>query len=318
MKTRLLRFTLLVVLTALANATAATPARADTWTVTSTDDSYGPGTLRSAIGFANQDDSGNVRIVFDLDPTIEGLQFIAFDHALPELEISNDMTIQGPGQDKLVVDGWQARVFHVAPSARVTISGFRIGGGSGLGQGWPPGAQLLDGYGGSILNEGDLTLTDCVVVNGIIFADWFGVKGGFGWGGGIANLGTMSVDQCEVKGCAADSGWGGAIYNEGTMTITNSDILGGPGTNWVVGNEAGNGGGIYNAGSMTLDNCYLTGNQAGVGDKNGIGGGIYNAKDADLIVLNSTVTGNSAPKWPDLYNAGNLYVENSDIGDSKK
>jgi hypothetical protein len=122
---------------------------------------------------------------------------------------------------------------------------------------------------------------------------------------------------------------GGGIYNAGAMTITNSGILGGPGTNSYLGNTATNdGGGVYNAGTMTLDNCLVTGNEAAysygyylgsVDTKNTRGGGIYNAHDAELSVLNSTVSGNSAPKWPDLYSAGgHLYLENSDIGDSKK
>src|SRR6266568_900689 len=94
--------------------TVAVPAPADIITVTNTNDS-GPGSLRNALAIANDGDE----ITFAVTGTI----------ALTsgELLVDKNITISGPGSDNLAVNGnAKSRVFHLASSRSVTISGLTI------------------------------------------------------------------------------------------------------------------------------------------------------------------------------------------------
>ncbi|TRZ67810.1 MAG: hypothetical protein D4Q77_02415, partial [Methanothrix sp.] len=101
---------------------------------------------------------------------------------------------------------------------------------------------------------------------------------GGGIGGGIFNMGTMTMDKCVVKKNNAKIG--GGIYNKGTMTMDNCV---------VKKNTAGkySGGGIYNKGTMTMDNCVVKNNEAKTK-----GGGIFNK--GTLSMDNSVVKNNEA------------------------
>src|SRR2546430_14094222 len=102
-------------------------------------------------------------------------------------------------------------------------------------------------------------------------------------GGGIRNLGTLSLSNVTLA--ANSSGVnGGGLLNLGTLTLTNTT---------VSGNTAGtDGGGIYNSGggTLTITASTLSGNSANSAGRNG--GGIFNASAATLT--NVTVSGNSA------------------------
>src|SRR5438270_2187001 len=92
----------------------ATPARANTITVTNTNDS-GPGSLRQALTDANDGDT----IEFAVTGTI-GL-------TSGELLVDKSITVSGPGAENLAVNGNnQSRVFHIASGQTVTISGMTI------------------------------------------------------------------------------------------------------------------------------------------------------------------------------------------------
>ena len=131
---------------------------------------------------------------------------------------------------------------------------------------------------------------------------------GSGRGGGIKNIGTMTVTNSTVSGntASADSG-GGGILNQGALTLTNSTVrsnkasIGGGiynilGTltltdSTVSGNTASadSGGGIYNSSTVTLANSTVSGNTA-----SGNGGGIFNSSGSTLTLANSTVAANVA------------------------
>src|SRR5262249_2298165 len=85
---------------------------------------------------------------------------------------------------------------------------------------------------------------------------------------------------------------GGGIYNVGTLTVSHCTIS---------HNRGDRGGGIFNdsGGTLTVSHCTLSDNTAIGG-----GGGIYNAVGATLNVVNhSTISGNSPD---DVKNLGTL------------
>ena len=47
--------------------------------------------------------------------------------------------------------------------------------------------------------------------------------GANGWGGGVANLGTMTMSGCTVTGNTAGE-YGGGVYNTGALTVAGSTV----------------------------------------------------------------------------------------------
>ncbi len=141
------------------------------------------------------------------------------------------------------------------------------------------------GQGGGIRNVGTLTLNNVVVT---------GNTASTSDGGGIHNYGgTLTLNDCTVSDNTA-SGDGGGISNYGGATTTLNRCT-------VSGNSATAGGGLHNdyyAGSginrLTLNNSTVSGNWA-----TGHGGGIYTGIGSgyllhDLVLLNCTITNNTA------------------------
>ena len=228
----------------------------------------GPGSLRAAITNANTS-SGGVTITFAVTGTINLLS------ALPQL--TQSMTITGPGASSLAIDGGGAGpVFDIGSATTVTISGVTIQHGSA-------------GAGGAIFNPGTLTLNSCVITGNVTLAD--------GLGGGIWNSGTLTVNQCTISNNRASGGAGGGtrgagggLYNQGTATITDSTFSGNTAEGNVVG---GVGGAIANVSSLTITGSTIAGNTVTDLSNAGSGGGgaIYNAGTA--VAKNSTISGNS-------------------------
>lgn len=117
---------------------------------------------------------------------------------------------------------------------------------------------------------------------------------GHGWvGGGIANEGTLTIDDCVISenrselGIGAFSNGGGGIYNSGEMTIINSTVE-------SNGTEHSTGGGVFNDcfATLMLRNSTIAGNGAGIDGSGSVGGGIMN--HGEMTIINSTVSGNSA------------------------
>ena len=161
-----------------------------------------------------------------------------------QLDITQNLTILGPGADLLTVSGGNSsRVFEVAPKVTATISGLTISNGTADANNALP----YWGDGGGILNLGTLTLSDCVVSGNSANAP------GRQYGGGIYNAGTLTLSGCIVSDNVAIAdlapAYGGGIYNAGTMKVSGCT---------VIGNVAGyEGGGIYNAGTLTVSNSVF-------------------------------------------------------------
>jgi len=139
------------------------------------------------------------------------------------------------------------------------------------------------------------------------------ISGGeFDFGGGIYNLGTLTVTDSTVANNSA--GQGGGIENDvsASLTIANSTITG----NSTL--DGGTGGGIIDrGGTLTITNSTIVGNQA-AGD--GSAGGIF-AEGGTVIITGSTIADNTAGGYgggivsevdPKLF-TGTLTIANSTI-----
>ena len=166
MKTKILHlFVLLALLIGLLATTPAAPARASTLTVdTLTDEADGSCidgdcSLRDAVAAAINNDT----ITFSVNGTLT--------LTLGQISINKDITIQGPGANKMTVSGNDAsRVFRIGFPATVTISGLTVSHG-----------YAVDEQGGGVLVYNANLYLDQVVVSDSV-AD---AASGYPRGGGV-------------------------------------------------------------------------------------------------------------------------------------
>ena len=164
------------------------------------------------------------------------------------LHISKQLSIHGPGEGRLTVNGNPNDEFGigVSPTGSVTITGLAFK------------SSLL-------YNAGTLTLINSTISGNV--AVIVNPGGQYPNGGGIYNDdgGMLTLINSTVSGNRAD-GSGGGIYNSprGMLTLINSTIS---------GNVADSGGGVSNAGgTLRLINSTISDNKA-----QRLGGGILNA-----------------------------------------
>jgi hypothetical protein len=265
--------------------------------VTSLADS-GPGSLRYEIAQAQSNDT----IVFHLGNKPHTITLTS-----GELDINKDLTIQGPGAGLLTVNstGWNnngaSRIFEVNGGTTASLSGMTISNGNGYRLAYNfdnfGGADYYDGTGGGVLNLGTLTISGCTLSGNIAGGGTF-----FDGGGAVSNFGRLTVSGCTLSGNFADAN-GGGIYNDSGATLTVSGCT-------LSGNSAdyfGSGGAIFNAGTLSVSNSTLSSNFAAYQ-----GGGICNAFGT-ATVSGCTLSGDSAGTGGGIYNAGTaaLTVSNS-------
>ena len=236
-------------------------------------------TLRAAIMKANHFPGGGVTII--VPAGTYGLTLNSggnADEVTGDLNVTASMTIQGAGAATTIVDANQIdRAIHVGSTATITISGLTIKNGS------------TTGFGGGILNDGVLTLTNSVVTGNQTRAG-NGTGGGTA-GGGIFSSKTLTLNNTVVSANVSD-GNGGGVWSNGSATLNDSSVTANRTTNGAVG------GGIVNTGgTMTINRSAISGNQtapqSGGSDNNGDGGGIW-CNGGVLTMTNSTVSNNSA------------------------
>jgi fibronectin-binding autotransporter adhesin len=199
-----------------------------TFLVTNSSDNSLPGSLRYAIGQANQ--PGNAGSVVSITAQVNGP--IILSHG--ELSVSADMTISNDSGAPVEIRQAtpNARVLHVLSGAStVTLTGngdaspLTLDGGSVTG----------DNGGGILVGETtNLSLTDVRVVSNSVAA---ARKGQREDGGGIyAAGGTITLTDSSVSNNAAPDGTGGGIKVEAGSVVLNGSH--------VDGNSAHNVGGI--------------------------------------------------------------------------
>ncbi|HET9532143.1 MAG TPA: choice-of-anchor Q domain-containing protein, partial [Blastocatellia bacterium] len=280
-----------------------------TYEVTNLNDS-GPGSLRQAIAGASPGDR------IDIDPGLTGTITLTSG----EILIDKNLTINGPGEDRLAISGNDASiVFIIEASFDVTFSNLTISNGKSLAEG------------GGIINRGNLTLTDVTVAECMALSSF---------GGGIYNTGSLTLQGATVRNCGSAAGGGGiANDDQGLLNVFRSTFLsnstvgdggailnlstsflpqlvdrttfegnsasirggavysdsGAPGIRFTKStfnrNSAENGGGIYlDSANVTATNCTFYDNVANPGD----GGGLYSTAGSTLHLGNCTLTTNDA------------------------
>jgi hypothetical protein len=175
------------------------------------------------------------------------------------------------------------------PAAGVTLSG---GGHSDVFRVYPGVTATLSG----------LTITD-----GTGFSRGSGVTSG----GGVYNLGTVTLTNCTITGNSANIG--GAVYNNyGTATLTNCTLSDNSVTPYKIKTyygynySGGVGGGIDSFGTLTLTNCTISGNSSSVD-----GGGVV--ADGTATLTNCTISDNSALVRGGVVNYGTETLTNCTI-----
>ena len=147
------------------------------------------------------------------------------------------------------------------------------------------------GHGGGIRNYTTSILT---VTNSIFSGNLAsGQKGG--QGGGIDNLGKLTVSGSTFSNNSASSSggssFGGGISNEGTVIVTTSTFSG----NLSNSKQGGQGGGIDNEGKLTVTTSTFSNNSASGGNDFG-GGGISSTGDkgSSTLIRFCTFYGNTS------------------------
>ena len=267
--------------------------------VTSTQDSTVPGTLRSAVAWAdaNSDVSTTSPLTIDF-ATANGGAFATpqvITLGLGTMALTNTarpIEITGPGVSSLTISGNNATgVFSITPGVNVNISDLTIAGGMAL-------------AGGGIDNAGNLVVANAAFANNSTPS---------GSGAAIDNTGTLNVSNSAFSHNTG-SYYGGAIFNEdGTATISN--------TNFVNNSTLyGLGGAIDNlGGKLTVEGGMFQGNTSFQG------GAIYNRNDASqpgnvlaatANISGVTISGNSAYQGGGLFNEGNLSLSSSTVANN--
>jgi hypothetical protein len=293
-----------------------------TFTVTNLLDG-GPGSLRAAITAANANPGADT-----IDFGVAGT--IALKSG--ELDITDSLTINGPGINSLTVSGNNtSRVFGLTGNPTVSIADLTVANGATAGS---PG-------GGIYMAGGNVTL-DRVAVSGNTANSQFGGQGaggGFYVAGGTLTLDHSTLSSNQAVGAngytitysqvfPAGSAAGGGLYVAGGMVYVNQSTFSSNRALGGTGNPAdacsvffagdglqGEGGGLYVAGgTVSIDNSTFSANETRGGDGgrgdtctdgppgnysaggNGglaAGGGIRVAAGT-LEVQHSTLSGNSA------------------------
>jgi CSLREA domain-containing protein len=114
---------------------------------------------------------------------------------------------------------------------------------------------------------------------------------------------TVAISSLTISGGNGSGSSGGGIVNIGTLTLTNITVSG----NAVPSGFRG--GGIENGGVLTVTNSTLSGNTTSYA-----GGAIDNGGASSVVLTNSTVTGNAAQFGGGIINAGTVSVRNTIIG----
>ena len=252
-------FTVFLILLCLA-LTSANPAGAATFVVNDINDvvDVNPGdgvcetvatngicTLRAAVMEANA-------LAGNDDITLPAGTYVLTIHNWENVGISGDLDITST--DTLTING--------AGSATTIIDG--------------------DGDNSSFDRVFDILSGATAVINNVTIRNGYKRNGYVG--GGIRNMGTLTLEMCVVSSNVAR--YGGGIYNGSSATLTVQDTT--IETNDATEGAAGFGGGIYNSDGTVSVTGSLIYNNTAYND----GGGVYNT-GGTVTLTNTTISSNT-------------------------
>lgn len=277
------------------------PLPASTFTVTTNADT-GPGSLRALIAAAHADATPPTIVDFAAGVTSP------ITLSTGEIGITKSMTIQGPGADKLTINGVAgSRILSInnpSTSALISVgvSGLTLTGGNPLADGGAIDAYRANlsisasvisgnsGYnGGGVYLAGDFThhLYPTLTISDATFSGNNAVKGGGGASGNIT--GAVNIDNATFDQNVAGNGGGGLALHTGStnsVALTNSSITNNHGSLAAI--SSGGGAYIWNFNSSTVDHCVISGNTSATD-----GGGLSFPRGSQTIT-SSTISGNTA------------------------
>ncbi len=212
-----------------------------------------------------------------------------------DLDISDSVTINGPGLANLTIDATLAvsRIFNITDEAGdVTIKGFAL----------TKGVAGVGNDGGAVYSNslGLVTIADSTLTGNSA-----GDDGGAVYASGNLTLINVTVGGAAVGAPNAALDDGGGLYVSGNLTISNSTISG--------NTAGGDGGGVYGSATVTVQDSTIGGSAAGAGNTAAFsGGGIY---AVDIDITNSTISGNTATavSGGGVYARGNVTLKNSTV-----
>ena len=139
---------------------------------------------------------------------------------------------------------------------------------------------ISQGKNSGVLNSGTLIMNDCVISHNSGQPHY-----GISFGGGIYNVGVLTINNSMISANGASGG--GGIYSRGTATINSSTLTGNSGTV---------GAGIFSqfGAPLVITNSTITEN---IGD---VGGGVTGGT---TVISSSTISGNSAANGGGIANA---------------
>lgn len=195
--------------------------------------------------------------------------------ATGDLDVRRDVNIVGENTTTTIIDGNDLdRIFHIHPNTNVNISSVTITNGHASGDG-----QGSLGFGGGIFNQGTLTLEGIYLAHNVVDGKINSM------GGGLVNVFVAEIINSTINNNSSNT-IGGGITNDGIITLTNSTI--------TENNALSSGGGISLRGGSktTVINSSIISNTAATQ-----GGGIHSysySGEIHLEVFNSTVSNNQA------------------------
>ena len=236
------------------------------------------GTCDTIVTTIADSGTGSLRAAIDCSNTTSGPQTVTFANNVSgtitlttgQIVVSNEVTIQGPGQSVVTVSGNnQSRIFAVNANVSATINDLALTNGKTVSANSGSGTAT-DRAGGAIFKDAatndasTLTLSNLSISNSLAQASPNGSINGTG--GGVASYAPLTISNCTFSGNMATvinraGAQGGGVYASKGAIISGSTFS---------TNTAGRGGGASLTGAISVSGCTFTGNTGA-----DFGGGLY-------------------------------------------
>lgn len=222
---------------------------------------------------------------------------------LGQIQIADSVTINGAGMTATIIDGKNnGRIFLIDKPGGVQLINVAVNG-VGMENG------NIDGNGGGIWNDENLTLIDVGVYDNRAFRK----------GGGLYNTqGKVEISNSEISNndvtdayptTSNDPGGGGGVYNfQGNMLLTNTVIQSNAVTGTQLLGNVGGAGIVVGNGNLTCYMCIIKNNKTRVFNDSAYGGILV--WSGNITLNHSIVEGNGGDTddWMGLVTGGGIFA----------